>query len=105
MNRRGFFFADALVGLFLLSAVAGMLVTTQVAFERFDRRLANQRLALRHAEQAIIALQADRAPSEELHATVSPLPDAAPTGLRWVRVIAVEQGQRGELIGLTKEAR
>jgi len=105
MNRRGFLFADALVGLFLLSAVAGVLVTTQVAFTRFERRLADRRLAVRHAEQAIVALQAAQVPSEALHVTVSPLPEAAPAGMRWVSVISVEGDQRGELVALTKEQR
>lgn len=104
MNRRGYFFVDAIVALGLITGVALVLLVARSGSARVSQQVGDQRAAVRIAERYLIHAAAPAAaqPAGEPEVAVSDLPTAAPADWKWVRVRAVVNGRAGEVVGLVR---
>ena len=106
MNRRGYFFVDAIVALGLLTAVALVLLVARSGSDRVSQHVGDARAAVRVAECTLIdAAAATTRPAGEVDVKVIDLPTTAPAGWKWVRVRAVVNGRAGEVVGLVRSTR
>jgi hypothetical protein len=103
--RRGFLFADAMVGLAIVAMLATLLAVAVNRQQRARERLADSRAAERLAEYVLLSLQHGQpippAPADttiDIHPATGGI---APAGFAWKIVQTHVHSQAAELIGLT----
>jgi hypothetical protein len=100
MRRRGFMFADALIGLLLLGVCAALLATALGGTNRAGRAIDAHRDALRIASETLLALQTRTVTEPPREVTITPLDTPAAKGWQWVVVGVDRDGGRAEIVGL-----
>jgi len=106
-RRRGFVWADAVVGLAVISTVTVALLATAGRQNWESNKLADSRAADRLAESALMELQAGRAlpPTEDdARVEVRHVGGGAPQGWVWAQVTATVGGRSRSVFGLAPAA-
>jgi hypothetical protein len=86
-RRKGYFLADAIVGLGLLGILGGVLVAGARDYGRIDARLSQRAAAARQAESVLQQLHAGQVVPSSPTVQIEPLSsDNTPPGFRWVQV-------------------
>ena len=104
--RRGWFATEAFVGLTIVLLLIVVLASSVQRQQRASDRLSDSREMMRLAERTITALQMSETPPTAeagTAVTVTPLHDAAPQKLRWVRVTVTRGGRSVELVGMARK--
>lgn len=102
MRRKGFIFADALIGLAIVAVLATVLAVLAHRHAKASRLLAQTRAATRLCENVAAYLQAGKMvplPTDGALVRVAPLPHPGPTpGTAWAEISTSVDGGRATLI-------
>jgi hypothetical protein len=103
-QHRGFFTAEAIIGLALLAMIMILLAVALGREQKVMNRLADSRAALRLAEETLTALQSKTAaPQAGVRVMKLDAPCDAP-GCSWAKVQATVNGRSATLIGVVPSA-